>query len=287
MTRQPDLSGEQLSNQRFHMLEDIAKELADEVFFPTHFELSMQIRGACRESTQSFEQIISLISTEPLLCAKLVQQANSAPHNAAGIEVCDIPRAIERLGPEAVRATIMSVTASQMHNAHELAMFGDLTQKLWQHSKLTASAAYVVAKRLSRCNPDEAYLAGLVHDLGAFYMLYRAVQYSELRERPDSIPYLITQWHESIGQSVLASLKMPESITEAVRDHDVLRPTPPTPRTLKDVVYLANMLAGGNFEWMHQDVSAETIARFTPDPAYLALKSEIQTHMSDMATTQV
>ena len=284
-TRQPDLNGEQLNNQRLHMLEDIAKELADELVFPTHFELSMQIRSACRESSSDHDKIISLISTEPFLCAKLVQLANSAPHNSTDTETCSIKHAIERLGPELVRATIMSVTANQLRSTRDLAAFDDLTRNLWQHSKLTASAAYVVAKRLSRCNPDEAYLAGLVHDLGAFYMLYRAVQYDELRERPDSVKYLITQWHESIGLSLLASLKMPESIIEATRDHDVLRPAPPTPRTLRDVVYLANMLAGGAFEWMYQDVSPETIARYTPDSVYLDLKSDIQTHMSNMAAT--
>lgn len=36
-------------------------------------------------------------------------------------------------------------------------------------------------------------LAGLVHDLGAFYMIYRAAQYPELRIRPDSVKHLILQ----------------------------------------------------------------------------------------------
>ena len=64
----------------------------------------------------------------------------------------------------------------------------------------------------ARINPDQAFLAGLVHDLGAFYMLYRAAQYEELRMRPDTVKYLMLQWHEGIGVSLLNALGLPEEI---------------------------------------------------------------------------
>lgn len=50
--------------------------------------------------------------------------------------------------------------------------------------------------------------AGLVHDMGAFYMLYRAVQYEDLRQRPETVKYLIAQWHESLGVSLLGALEV-------------------------------------------------------------------------------
>ena len=59
---------------------------------------------------------------------------------------------------------------------------------------------------------SRSVLAGLVHDLGAFYMLYRSAQYEELRLRPDTVKYLILQWHESIGVSLLDALGVPEEI---------------------------------------------------------------------------
>ena len=63
-------------------------------------------------------------------------------------------------------------------------------------------------------------LAGLIHDLGAFYMLYRAAQYDELRRRPDTIKHVIVHWHESIGVSLLNALGLPEEIILATEDHD-------------------------------------------------------------------
>lgn len=280
----PDLTGDLLKAQRLRMLEDIASELSAEVVFPTCFDLSVQIRTSLRDTGHSPERIASLIALDPLLSAKLVQMANSETHNRDGIEIRDTHSAIHRLGLETVRTTAMNVTTGQIQRARDMTGFEELARKLWHHSRLSASASWVVAKHLSRIPPEEAQFAGLIHDLGAFYMLYRAAQYSELRSRPESVKFLIMQWHESIGVSVLGALGLPESIIDAVKDHDVLRPAPAKPKNLRDIVYLGNMLAGGAFEWKHQDITEETIDRHAPDPIHLALQDEIHGHAAALAT---
>lgn len=248
-----DKTGDALKAQRFQMLEDIAKELQGEVVFPTYFDAVLRIRKALQDPNHSIGELANSISTEPLISAKLLRLANSVAFNPRGVEVNDMKSAVTRLGLNAVRSTAMSIVMNQLLRAKGMADYTQLTQSLWVHSIKTASAAKVIAKQLTRFNPDEAFLAGLVHDLGAFYMLYRATQYEELKSRPDSVKYLIVQWHESIGVSLLDALGMPTEIVEATVDHDQLRPCPPTIRELSDVIYIANMLADGHFEWLLQD----------------------------------
>ena len=60
-------------------------------------------------------------------------------------------------------------------------------------------------------------------------------------------------WHESIGVSLLNALGLPEEIVLATEDHDHPRPPPLPPKTLRDLVYISNLLAGGHFEWLMQD----------------------------------
>jgi putative nucleotidyltransferase with HDIG domain len=163
-----------------------------------------------------------------------------------------------------------------------MADYASLTQSLWEHSIKTACAAKVIAKNLTKLNPDEAFLAGLVHDLGAFYMLYRATQYDELRSRPDSVKYLIIQWHESIGVSLLGALGMPEEIVNATVDHDQLRTCPPVVRNLSDVIYIANMLAGGHFEWLLQDQQDEPADLIELNAKFDYLMPEIEIILSEM-----
>jgi len=277
-----DKTGEALKAQRFQMLEDIANELAGEVVFPTYFDAVLRLRKVLHDPDQPLSAIAGAISVEPLISAKLLQLANSAAFNPAGREVVDLQSAIARLGINAVRSAAMAIVMTQLLRAKGMAEFSTLTEMLWDHSIRTAAAARVIARRMTRINPEEAMLAGLIHDLGAFYMLYRATQYEELRHRPDSVKYLIIQWHESIGVSLLGALGLPEEIIQATEDHDRLRPPPSPPRTLTDVVYVANMLAGGHFEWTMQGCPLPPGNLAALDAIYGELQPEIDAQQAEM-----
>lgn len=248
-----DKIGEALKAQRFRMLEDIAKELSGEVVFPTYFDAVLRLRKALQDPALSIGDIAQAVSLEPLISAKLLRLANSIIYNPAGHEVVDLKSAISRLGLNAVRTAALSIVMTQLIRAKGMADFSEHTELLWEHSIQTSAAAKIIARQMSRLNPDEAMLAGLIHDLGAFYMLYRASQYEELRQRPESMKYLIIQWHESIGISLFNALGLPEEIINATIDHDQIRPAPTAIRTLADVIYVANMLSNGHFEWIMQD----------------------------------
>lgn len=252
-----DKVGDALNAQRFQMLEDIAKELAGEIVFPTYFDAALRLRKALQDTDQPLARIVAAISLEPLIAAKLMKLANSALYGGSSAAVRDLGSAIQRLGLETVRTTALAIAMGQMLRSKEMAPFSDLTRQLWDHTLKTAVAARLLAKSHTRLNPDEALLAGLVHDLGAFYMLYRAAQYAELRARPETVKYLIVQWHEGIGVSLLNALGLPEEIVAATIYHDQPRPALSTVRSLTDVVYVANILAGAHFEWLFQDVDPD------------------------------
>ena len=268
-------TGDDLKAQRFQMLEDIAKELSGEVVFPTHFDAVLRLRKVLQDPNETISGIANAVSMEPLISAKLLNLANSVAFNPQGMQVIDLKSAVTRLGINAVRATALSIVMTQLLRAKGMASFSDLTHKLWEHSIRTAAAARVLARKFPRFNADEAMLAGLVHDLGAFYMLYRATQYEELRERPDTVRYLIVQWHESIGISLLGALGLPDEIVNATDEHDRLRPPPAPLRTLGDLVYVANMLSGGHFEWLMQDIDSQPDELNELNRCYDYLQSEI------------
>jgi len=271
----PDKKGDALKAQRFQMLEDIAKELAGEVVFPTYFDAVLRLRKVLQDPNQSIGGIAAAVAMEPLISAKLLHLANSVAFNPEGRELVDLKSAITRLGLNAVRSAAMSIVMTQLLRAKGMAEFSALTHELWEHSIRSAAAARIIARGAPRLNADEAMLGGLIHDLGAFYMLYRATQYEELRHRPESVKYLIIQWHESIGVSLFSALGLPEEITEATIDHDRIRPTPDPVRTLQDVIYVANMLAGGHFEWIMQDQPNASTELAVLEEKYGHLKPEI------------
>ncbi|WP_035057420.1 HDOD domain-containing protein [Andreprevotia chitinilytica] len=272
----PDKHADQLNKQRFSMLEDIASELSGEVIFPICFDSAIQIGTVMRSPNASLRQIADVVRTDPLVATKLLRLANTVAYNPAGQNVTDVEKAIARLGMATTRSTALACAMEQLVRSGRLVVFEEISNSMWQHSLKTAAAASVFARKLTRISPDTAMLAGLIHDLGAFYMLDRAGNYPELVARPKSVVYLIAQWHESIGNMLMDALGLPEEVVEAVREHD--QPCAPIHelRTLKDIVYVANLFAGGLEEVEHLDLGEVPERPELSNPAFVALESDIE-----------
>ena len=226
----------------FRILEDIARDLSGDVNFPTCMDAAILVRNTLRDPIASLERVVQAVGIEPLISSKLLRLANSVSYNPSGKRVTDLASAIGRLGFEVVRTTSLAVAMDQMLKSRNLAAYDDLARQAWEHSLQVAAIARVLARRIGRVKPDEAMLAGLVHDIGIFYLLFRAAEYAEYRDNRDAMLDLIRGWHESIGESLLHILGLPDHITEAVRDHDQPQNIE-APSSIRDILYFANLLA--------------------------------------------
>ncbi|MDA8381933.1 MAG: HDOD domain-containing protein [Betaproteobacteria bacterium] len=284
MATNTDKTGEALKAQRFQMLIDIAEELRGDIAFPSYFEVTLRLRKALNDPNADEKGIAQLISMEPVIASKLISVANSVAYNAAGHNVRDLLGAIARLGLRTVHSIAVQVAMKQMLQAKDMACFGEFAEKLWKHSLQTAAYAEVIAERLTRLKPGEVRMMGLIHDLGAFYMLYRAAHYEELRARPDTVRHLTIQWHESIGESLLQALGFDEEFVAATSNHDQPRTAPYPPRTLADVLYVANLLAGGPYVLLPDSKEADR-RRAELGEAYLALEPEMAAKLAEITAS--
>ena len=284
--RTDDMKGDALQAQRFQMLEDIARELSGkDIVFPTCFEVGLRLRKELQNPDLPIARIASIVAVEPLVVAKLLKLANSAHYNPSGLDVRNIPAAITRLGINLVRITALAIATKQMLLSKDMVAFRDLSTALWKHSIKSAAAARILARTCTALNPDEAMLAGLLHDFGAFYMLYRAARYPELCERPETVKYLIMQWHDSIGVSLLNALGLPEGIVQATISHDHPRDLAPTTlKTLSDVVYVSNILCGAHFEWLYQDIDPGVMGSDILREAFLEILPAIDAESAELLT---
>ncbi|HSG21483.1 MAG TPA: HDOD domain-containing protein [Azonexus sp.] len=233
------------SRLHFRILEDIARDLSGDINFPICMDAAILVRNTLKDPFANLARVAQVVGFEPLISSKLLRLANSVSYNPAGKTISDLSTAIARLGFDVVRTTSLAVAMDQMLKSRNLANFDQIGQSFWEHSVEVSAISRVLARRLGRINPDEAMLAGLVHDIGIFYLLYRAAEYPEYRRDLPATFELLRGWHESIGESLLHILGLPESITEAVREHH--QPiNVGTPCSVRDVLYFANLLADGD-----------------------------------------
>ncbi len=241
----------------FKILEDIARDLSgNEITFPTFLDITFQVRAALKDPNLSVEQLAKLVGAEPLMSAKIIRMANSVALNPSGREVADVKSAIVRVGMEAVRTVSFAVAMEQLLKSKQMHPFADLSQRLWEHTSHVAALCRVLARKLAKINGDEAMFAGLVHDLGVFYLMSRAAHFPELLNDKVELHALLVGWHDNIGHALLSALGLPESVLEAVRDHETDRKVVAVDN-LSNVLFVANKIANRSASWRDAELDGE------------------------------
>ncbi|MDR2364520.1 MAG: HDOD domain-containing protein, partial [Zoogloeaceae bacterium] len=234
------------------ILEDITQDISADANFPTYLDASLSVRNILNDPLVSVDKVAQVVNVEPLITAKLLRLANSVLYSA-GATVTDIRLAIQRVGFETVRATSLSVAMEQMLRSRNLSGYEDIAQKTWEHALSVAAISRVLARRVGRVNCDEALLTGMVRNIGVFYLLSRVADYAEYQDNRAAVLDLIGGWHESIGESLLATLGLPRHILDAIHvcnRHKASRKHDDTALTLADVLHFASLLAENCCPWL-------------------------------------
>jgi len=241
----------------FKILEDIARDLSGhEITFPTFLDITFQVRAALKDPNLSVEQLSKLVGAEPLMSAKIIRMANSVALNPSGREVADVKSAIVRVGMEAVRTVSFAVAMEQLLKSKQMQPFEEISQRLWEHTSHVAALCRVLARKVAKINGDEAMFAGLVHDLGVFYLMSRAANFPELANDKVELHALLVGWHDNIGHALLSAMGLPESVLEAVRDHETEREITAI-NNLSNVLYIANKIANRTSSWRDAELDGE------------------------------
>jgi HD-like signal output (HDOD) protein len=174
-----------------------------------------------KNSEDYYEDVLSLASEDPFIAAKIIHLANSAA--LAGRTTAEtLTQAVVRVGINQVSTLITSISLSKSfkpsHQSH---------RNLWLHSLQVALTATKIAQ-LNRINVEQAYLSGLLHEIGRFILLTSDVEkFNQLPEAFQAMgPELIAQeaaifGYNSIDVTIntLKAWHIPEAITSAITAH--------------------------------------------------------------------
>ncbi|WP_442771179.1 HDOD domain-containing protein [Zoogloea ramigera] len=224
-------------------LHKLSQELEQgELRFPTSMEVTMRVLEALDDPDMDLGRMSSMVSAEPLLAARTVALANSAWYNPGGRLVTDVPKALVRIGFGKLRALAMAVAAEQLIHRDVLSPFQPLIRRLWAHCVDVAATAFVLARRCTKLDRDAAFFAGMVHDIGQFFLLARVWEYPEMLSDESPLSDLVRVWHASIGRAVLSAMSMPQELVDAVDDPEIYGGEWP-PQSIPDLVFIANLMA--------------------------------------------
>jgi len=229
----------------FEFVRSLSAELSrGRVELPSFPDVVVRVRRALADEASTVDQVVRIVGSEPALAARLLKMSNSAMLNRSGRQVTDLRTAVNRMGHNMVRSAAISFAMAQIRAASRLQGLDGLLQSLWETSTRVAAMSFVLARKLTRLNPDEAMLAGLLHNIGKLYIVTRAEKHPELFSDPAFMNEVIRDWHAAIGKAILENWEFADSMAEAIASQDDLGRESPDAADLSDVVAAALLIAG-------------------------------------------
>jgi HD-like signal output (HDOD) protein len=227
-------------------LTEVARELSSgEISFPTLIDATLKIRTALNQPGIDAEALARIVATEPLLAARVLRLANSTALNPGGTPVVDLRNAVIRVGFGPIRTLAIALAMEQLVRSKSMGQYETIARALWDRCVDVAAQSFVIARRLTRVDPHEAMFAGVVHNIGAFYLLARLADRTELVSCDDELTRLIDDWQVGISHAVLSAMALPDAIVLAVADQDAPF-SGSTPATLAQILFTAIRLSQGN-----------------------------------------
>lgn len=135
-----------------------------EMALPTLPAVASRILEILLDADYDSAELAAAIQGDPSMTARLLEVVNSA---AMGLRypVSSVQHAITVLGDKSVRMIVFGMTVRQALDTENATATFD-RHMFWKHSTATAAAARTLASHTGFANPEEAYLCGLLHDLG-------------------------------------------------------------------------------------------------------------------------
>lgn len=235
------------------LISDILADLkANRLKLPTLPQVALKINDVIADPNSTAKTVAKVISTDAALSARMIQVANS-PMVRAASPAENVQAAITRMGMSVVRNIVTSFMLNQLfHTKHEA--LKKRISTLWNHSAHVAAISHVLANLFTNLKPDEAMLAGLIHDIGKLPLIAKAEGNAELANDAATLDRLDQKLHATLGKVIVQTWHFSPELVTAVAEHENLS-RDSEQLDIADVVTVANLLsyAGKKHHLTQQD----------------------------------
>jgi putative nucleotidyltransferase with HDIG domain len=188
----------------------------------------------------SLTDAAQIIGRDAAMTANIMKLVNSAFFGSRR-PITTIDRAVAYLGMDTLGALVLGHSVFQSGLATGVDGFS--LEQLWQHSEQTAAAARAIAlsENLSAAKADEAFLAGVLHDVGKVVFATKAAA------PPNDMSALeiesqMEAHHAEVGAYLLGLWGFPNTIVEAVAFHHAPNQASEKTFGLAGIVHVADRL---------------------------------------------
>ena len=229
---------------------DYTKMVDEARGLPALASVVTNVMSAVIDETSAAE-IARMIEKDSSITARILKVINSAYYGLSG-HVSTVSQAVPLLGVQVVKNIVLTFSVLDIfpHDHKD----GFDFQKLWEHSFATGVAARILARESHYEDPEEALVAGLLHDIGVLiFARHDVAEYQDvLKQAEDTGEPLVNVeqktlgiTHAEIGALLCEKWKLPDILIVPVRyhHHGVLpEELHRQSRLLTDIIHVADLM---------------------------------------------
>lgn len=195
---------------------------ANDLKLPIFNRTALELQRLMGQGDFSMEQCAALISKDQTLASQVLREANSSFYSGLK-KITTIRDAMVRLGAKEVLRLTMLVTQQSQYVCRHPGLKG-LMDKLWRHSLGVGMSAYWLAKKIGYdAQAQEAFLGGLLHDIGELFLLKvldEMVVKGRLRQLSEAlVREILESMHVEQGFLLMQKWELPEIYCNVARLH--------------------------------------------------------------------
>jgi putative nucleotidyltransferase with HDIG domain len=189
-------------------------------------EILNEIIALTDDPDSTIHDMENAILKDQVLTTKILRLANSAYYGYAR-NISTISRAAVLLGFQAIKSLALASTV-RTYLSDELKGYSLEKNQLWTQSQTCAIVSRFIAKSIKYTNPEEAYIAGLLRDIGKTILnQHMEKEYSEVLSKVETgeMSFLDAERevlgfsHAEIGEKVAEKWNLPEALVDAIGHH--------------------------------------------------------------------
>lgn len=191
---------------------------------PTIPVVATKVMQLIESERATADELSKVVAADPAVAARVLKISNSSFYGRQG-KIQNLSAAIVMLGFNTLKSIVITASVRQVYQP-----FGLTEKMLWEHSFGTALAARIIAGRTGLADEEDAFLAGLFHDIGKVIMNnHDRSKFQMVMERcyNEDLPFheaersVYHYSHEEVGSLVIRKWNFPEMLTDTVlRHHD-------------------------------------------------------------------
>jgi len=254
---------------------------------PTIPIVAIKVMQLIESESATAAELAKIVASDPAVAARVLKISNSSFYGCQR-QIRTLSGAIIVLGFSTLRSLVVAASVKQVYKPY------GLTEKmLWEHSFAAGLAARIIATQTRAANVEEAFLAGLFHDIGKIIMnTLDRVKFQEVMQHcynegtsfGEAERGVYPFGHDEVGAYVIRKWNLPEVLTTAILQHHKLQfsaEDTPAVRNLTAVTSLADQfclkLGIGSREPQHDlDLAGSKsglLLKLSPEQAAKALET--------------